>query len=207
MMNGIILWSIMIVAATPTAAAQDSPKTLRPDLVIQQTSNELLAAVDGRRAYLAKNPEELHAIIRAVFLPRFDIKYAARLILPRTWTSVTDAQRQQFGAALFGSLVRRYAIGALQHNETRVRVVPFRWKLAKPGEEQFATVNTIVTMDNGTRVPVNYEMRSTEHRWKIYDVKIEGRSYVLYYRRTFGPQIKEKGIDAVIQELNDNQKR
>ncbi len=198
------LSSILIVSLMQGAVAQTSPKTLRPDLVIQQASIELLAAFDGHREHLAKNPGELHTIISEAFLPRFDIKYAARLILPRTWASVSDEQRQQFGEALFASLVRRYAIGALQHNETRVRVVPFRWKLTQSGEEQFATVNTIVTMDNGIEVPVNYEMRSTEDTWKIYDVKIEGRSYVLYYRRTLGQKIKEEGFDAVIRDLNAN---
>jgi len=68
--------------------------------------------------------------------------------VPRAGFGTAAAQRQQFGAELSGSLVRRYAI---------------------------------VTMDDGTRVPLNYEMRPTEHRWKIYDVTIEGRSYLFYW--------------------------
>ena len=77
-----------------------------------------------------------------------------------------------------------------------------RLELKDAGEEVFETVKTTVTLDNGTEVPVNYEMRFFDHAWKAYDVNIEGRSYVAYYRDFFRQEIDSKGFDKVIDELN-----
>ncbi len=76
-----------------------------------------------------------------------------------------------------------------------------RLDLLRPGEEDFVTVKTMVTLDDGTEVPVNYEMRWFDHAWKVYDVNIEGRSYVLYYRGVFRQEIEAKGFDKVIEDL------
>ena len=151
---------------------------------------------------LEANPVELYAIVDAVLRRRFDTVYAARLILPRHLATITPEQRQKFVEALYGSLVRRYSIGLLKHSETRVRVTPLRLSPVSPSGEDFVTVRTLVTLDNGTEVPVNYEMRWFERTWMVYDVNIEGRSYVLYYRGVFSQEIEAKGIDKIIEDLN-----
>ena len=44
-------------------------------------------------------------------------------------------------------------------------------------------------------------MRKTEAGWKAWDVVIEGISYVKSFREDFGSEIDQKGLDAVIQRL------
>ena len=193
---------LALISLLPNALAQSSDRALASHTIIQQASDELLEAIEGRREVLEANPAELHAIVNEVLRERFDAVYAARLILPRHWAKITPEQRQNFVEALYGSLVRRYSIGVLKHNETRVRVTPLRLKPVPLSEEEFVTVKTLVTLDDGTEVPVNYEMRWFENLWKIYDVNIEGRSYVFYYRGIFGQEIEVKGFDKVIEDLN-----
>jgi ABC-type transporter MlaC component len=193
---------LALISLLPNALAQSPGRALASHTVIQQTSDELLEAIDGRREILEANPFELHAIVDEVLRTRFDTVYAARLILPRHWATITPEQRQKFVEALYSSLVRRYSFGLLKHSETRVRVTPLRLKPVSPSGEDFVTVKTLVTLDDGTEVPVNYEMRWFEHTWKVYDVNIESRSYVLYYRSVFGQEIEAKGIDKIIEDLN-----
>lgn len=193
---------LALISLLPNALAQSSDRALASHTVIQQTADELLEAIDGRREALGANPAELYAIVDEVLRARFDTVYAARLILPRHWAKITPEQRQNFVEALYGSLIRRYSVGVLKHHESRVRVTPLRSTLVPISEEDFVTVKTLVTLDDGTEVPVNYEMRWFENLWKIYDVNIEGRSYVFYYRGIFGQEIEAKGIDKVIEDLN-----
>ena len=172
---------------------------------MEQASLEILEAIEGRRDELAANPEQLHDLVDAVLRPRFDVQYAARLILAQYWSRVTPQQRSDFMEALYGSLVRRYAIGILYHSETRVRITPLRLKLPEPASmEDFITVWTTVIQDDGTETPVNYDMRRVDSAWKVYDVKIEGRSYVAYYRQVIREEIDKKGIDTVVVELNSS---
>ncbi len=205
MMRSRTLFPLLaLVSLLPNALAQSSDRALASHTVIQQTSDELLEAIDGRRELLEANPLELHAIVDEVLRTRFDTVYAARLILSKHWAKITSEQRQNFTEALYGSLVRRYSNGVLKHSETRVRVTPLRLKPVPTGEEDFVTVKTLVTLDDGTEVPVNYEMRWFEHAWKVYDVNIEGRSYVLYYRGVYGREIEAKGFDKVVEDLNSS---
>ena len=201
-----MLFPLFVCVWSPAySTPQASPSSLRPHEVMEQASQEILDAIDGRRDELAADPKQLHVLVDAVLRPRFDVRYAARLILAQYWSRVTPKQRSDFMEALYSSLVRRYANGLLYHSETRVRITPLRLKLPDPDRtEDFVTVWTTVILDDGKKVPVNYDMRWVETAWKVYDVEIEGRSYVAYYRQAIRDEIEKKGFDAVVVELNSS---
>jgi len=119
----------------------------------------------------------------------------------RYWPRSTPEQRQRFIEALYGSLVRRYARGLLDYRDDTVRVLPH------PGliklDEDFVTVKTEVKTTSGTSVPVDYRTRWTDGSWKVFDVIIEGLSYVSHYRDLMGEDMRQNGIDAVIEELQN----
>jgi phospholipid transport system substrate-binding protein len=48
---------------------------------------------------------------------------------------------------------------------------------------------------------VNYALREVDAVWKIYDVRIDGVSYVQNYRNQFGAEISALGLEAVIERL------
>ena len=85
---------LAVFTLLPNALAQSPERALASHTVIQQTSDELLEAIDGRREMLEANPVELYAIVDAVLRTRFDTVYAARLILPRHWATITPEQRR-----------------------------------------------------------------------------------------------------------------
>jgi phospholipid transport system substrate-binding protein len=65
---------------------------------------------------------------------------------------------------------------------------------------------TELQLDDGTVVPVNYSLRNTSVGWKVYDVRIEGISYVQNYRSQFNAEISARGIEAVIARLEGGSK-
>ena len=64
-----------------------------------------------------------------------------------------------------------------------------------------ATIRTLVTLDDGSDVPVNYELRLGSGGWKVYDIVIEGVSYVRNLRSQLGAEIDANGLDSVILRL------
>jgi len=51
-------------------------------------------------------------------------------------------------------------------------------------------------------VAVAYSVRKNEAgTWKVWDVVIEGISYVKSFREQFGLEIEQKGLDALLQRL------
>lgn len=186
-----IIGVLIFLAAGNTAWAQD------PNSVIQSAADELAAALDGRKDALAENKDELYELIDGVLLPRFDRRYAAQLVLGRHWRNASNEQRTRFIDAFYSSLLRRYADGVLEFDQNRIEILPFRGDL----EKQRTTVKTMVTLEDGTEVPVNYGMVNRDSNWLMFDVTIEGISYVRNFRTELNSEIQATGLDAVILRL------
>jgi len=168
-----------------------------PNDVIQSAADELAVALDGRKDALAADKAELYATIDKILLPRFDRRYAAQLVLGRHWRTASAEQRDRFIDAFYASLLRKYADGVLEFNQDRVELLPFRGDEAKDR----VTVKSIVQLDDGTKVPVNYGMVQRDVGWLMFDVTIEGISYVRNFRTELNAEIQAKSLDAVISRL------
>jgi phospholipid transport system substrate-binding protein len=172
-----------------------------PNDVIQGAADELAAGISGRKEELAANKDELYTLIDGVLLPRFDRRYAAQLVLGRHWRDASTEQRDRFIDAFYRALLRRYSDGVLEFDQERVEILTFRGDLTKPR----VTVKTSVTLDNGTKVPVNYGMVNRDDVWLMFDVTIEGISYVRNFRTELNSEIQTTSLDAVIARLEGEQ--
>lgn len=183
--------SLVLVFLGANAFAQS------PNDVIQSASEELTAALSDHKEALAADRDELYATIDKILLPRFDRRYAAQLVLGRHWRDANAEQRDRFIDAFYGSLLRKYSDGVLEFSQDRIEILPFRGDLSKPR----TTVKTIVMLDDGTKVPVNYGMVNRDSNWLMFDVTIEGISYVRNFRTELNSEIQATGLDAVITRL------
>jgi phospholipid transport system substrate-binding protein len=168
-----------------------------PNALIETAANAMVGELESRRAELRKDPAKLGELVDRILLPHFDVNHAARLVLGKHWRTATPEQRQQFIDAFYGSLMSNYGDALLEFTGDRIKVLP----TPVPADAVSASVRTEVRRSNGTRVPVNYSLRKTEAGWKVWDVVIEGISYVKSFREDFGAEIDQKGLDAVIQRL------
>ena len=57
---------------------------------------------------------------------------------------------------------------------------------------------------SGSPVPVDYMLRDVGGEWKVFDVLVEGVSYVQTYRTQFEEQLRSKTLDQVINGLEDD---
>ena len=186
------LWVAGLVLVGTTGMAQESPVD-----VVTSAADELSTALRERRGELEANRAELYALINEILDPRFDRRYAAQLVLAKAWRSANDEQRTAFIDAFYQTLMRKYADGVLQFDEDRLRVLPFRGK----DDAKRATVKTEVTLDDGSTIPVNYGLVRRSSGWKVYDVTIEGISYVRNFRTEIAAEIDATSLDAVIARL------
>lgn len=189
---GVALFLCLLAAPLPAVS------NLSPQEVVARSAEEVAARLEGRRDYLAENPDELYALVDAVLLPNFDTRYASFLVLGRSnWNAATREQRDRFVDAFFDFLVRNYADGLLEFDPGSMVVNGD----GPPPEGKRALVQTRMRQDNGTPVPIVYALRETDSGWKVYDVRIEGVSYLQNYRNQFGAEIAANGMDAVIARL------
>lgn len=193
----IVAWlgfGLLLVMTVARAATVD---TSGPTALIETSANAMISELEANRAEFRKNPAKLAALVERVLLPNFDVEYAARLVLGKHWRTASPEQRRRFIDAFYGSLMANYGDALVEFTGDRIRVIP----TPVAPEATSAVVRTEVRRRNGERIPVNYSLRKTDAGWKAWDVVIEGISYVKSFREDFGAEIDQKGLDAVIQRL------
>ena len=168
-----------------------------PDAVIEGAVAELSEKLNGRKEELAENRDELYALIDDILLPRFDRKLAAQLVLAKHWRTASDEQRERFINAFYNSLLRKYSDGLLEFDDDRIEVIEFRGDTSA----KRALVKTNVTLNDGTQVPVHYDLVNRGDHWLIFNVKVEGVSYVSNYRTELDSEIRTSSLQAVIDRL------
>jgi len=168
-----------------------------PEDVVRGTAASLLQSIAARKDYLERHPAELRKLVDSVFLPRFDRNYAAYLVLGRYGRTASAEQRSRFTIALYKYILNRYTHGLLSFTSDRLDILPYR---GTPGAER-ATVRTFVVLNDGRRIPVNYDLRLSDAGWRLYDIGIDGISYVRNLRSQFGAEIEKNGLESVIATL------
>jgi phospholipid transport system substrate-binding protein len=195
MKNIMIAWLSALLALSLFAGIA---RAQSPNAVIDEAAKELDGALKGRRDEFKNNKRELYELIDQILLPRFDRTYAAQLVLGQYWKTANADQRTRFIDAFYTSLLHKYADGVLDFDPGRVEILPFRGDESKPR----ATVKTTVRLDDGTKVPVDYSLVKRSAGWLLFDVSIEGISYVRNFRVELASEIQATSLDAVIDRLN-----
>lgn len=187
------IFAVLLAFATTVPA--DVPDA--PDEIVRQTVRSLAALVSACRLPLAADPEALRGVVDKHLRPRADVLYAGQLILGRYWPEADPDQRRRFAEALYGTLVSRYASGLLLLTNSNVSVPPAE----PPGDHGRAAVEVRVQAGLATPVPGYLQMRRGNDRWRAYDARWEGQSYVLSLRQSYSEEIRRDGLDAVIRRL------
>ena len=192
-MKSIVRALVLLAFGIAPAFAQDES----PVAVIEGAVALFAEKMDGRHDELAADPDALYALIDEILLPRFDRKFAAQLVMAKHWRVADESQRERFIEAFYQALLRRYADGLLEFDQERVSVLPFRGDDSKPR----AKVKSKVELNDGTKVAVDYELVKRETGWLLFNVVIEGVSYIRNFRTELDSEIRRSSLNAVIERL------
>ena len=96
-------------------------------------------------------------------------------------------------------MIRTYATAMFEYTgQEEIEYLP----LALDESDRTALVQTRVRVPGQAPVPVDYAfLRSVDGRWQIYDVRLDGISLVLSYRRSYDQIIRSKGLEALVHAL------
>jgi phospholipid transport system substrate-binding protein len=192
------LLAALLALALPVAAlAQDAIDNSSPHKLVDTSARVLLADLDKNRAAYRKDISGLYKVIDAKFLPHVDVQFAAQQVLGKHWRTATPEQRKRFVDAFYKSMLTTYGNALLEFTADDLRIKPFRGD----ANAERASVDTEIKRSNGAAVAVSYGLRKTPQGWKVWDVVIEGISYVKSFREDFGLEIDQKGLDTLLSRL------
>jgi phospholipid transport system substrate-binding protein len=191
MRNWLSTLALLVFGVAP-ALAEDSPNA-----VIESSVELLTEQLDGRQEELAENREELYEIIDGILMPRFDRRFAAQVVLAKHWRTASEEQQTRFIDAFYRALLRKYADGILEFDPEMITVLPYRGDATK----KRTRVRSTVKMDDGSKVAVDYELVKRKAGWLVFNVVIEGVSYVRNFRAELDSEIRASSLEAVIERL------
>jgi len=133
------------------------------------------------------SPIKLRGFIENEIIPHFDFDNMSHWITGRFARNMSDKDKTTFQRNLretFLSSLSKH-LGSFDAKNTRVK---FRKARYRGGDESF--VNTTVYRPDTMPVRLDFRMRRDGNDWKIIDVKANGSSAVMYYRRHFMAELR-----------------
>lgn len=193
----LLTLALALAAVTLPAPAQQPAPQQDPREVMTQLCASLFAVLDRERTVLRREPGRAVAVLEELLTPRLDMEYTARLVLGSHGRSASAEQRQRFAHALYRSLLETYAVSIVDWTPERLNILP----LATDPQALQVVVRTQVIRTDGTRVAVDYRLHRTAQGWQVFDVVVDGASYVRTWHDDLDSEIGQRGLEAAIERL------
>ena len=185
-------------ASSGKTATKATVKADSPSQLVLANSTRVLATLESRRAEFSKNRNALSRFVSSEFSTMFDRDYAGRLVLGTHGRGASDADVKLFADALADDLMQRYGSSLLDFNtELKVRVK----SETALRNGAIIKVSSEMLRQGGEPIPVDYLMRKVGSQWKVFDVMVEGVSFVQTFRTQFDAPLKRTSIAQVAADI------
>ncbi len=199
---------VMIPFATAGSAGTQSADYDPPQPLVEEKINELLRRLSSNAEQIKQDQSLAYKLSNELVIPHIDFPRITRLIIGKYWRAASDEQRRHLIDEISSLLIRSYVTAMSAYaddtlTEEQVVYLPSRYQAG----DTRSTVRAKISLDSGQNIGVQYALYRTNGVWKIYDIRIEGISLALTYRASFGDTIKNQGLDALIAQLEESNKK
>ncbi len=172
-------------------SAADAPKE-----AIKSTVDSVLEVLKDKPLSLPAKKEERRSRLRALIKDRFDFSEMAMRTLARHWKARTPEEAREF-IAIFSDLLVGSYIGKIEAY-TDEKVI-YNKEVIK-GEGNYGAVSTTIATKK-VDIPIDYKVILKDGKWWVYDVVIEGVSFISTYRSQYDEVIVKESYAALIQKM------
>jgi len=133
--------------------------------------------------------------VRRLARDLFDFDEISRRALSRHWATRTPDEQAEF-VALFSDLLERSYMNRIEAYAGE--------KITFTGEAldgSFATVRSRVVTQRRSETALDYRMHVRDGRWQVYDMLIDGVSFVSTYRSQFDRVIQAESYGSLVDRL------
>jgi phospholipid transport system substrate-binding protein len=186
------------MALIPALFLASSLAAEKPSDIIEDTTSRMIDLIEENRSVYEEDAERMREDIREILMPTIDSVYSARLVLGRHGRGLETDEVQEFADALAEQLLRRYASALLEYDlRDRLEILP----MSGENTERMTRVRTRIRLNGSNRAPMDYVFRKVDGQWLVFDVIVEGISYVATFRNQIGEEIRRHGFDGLMDRL------
>ena len=185
--KALAAWMMMLtgVMAAPAAGPRQTVETATLRVIgVLQTSAPGGRSETDRRAEIRRVAHEL-----------LDFTEVARRALSRHWAARTHTEQAEFVALLTDLLERSYMSRIEAYAGERIVYT------GEAVDGTFAMVRSKVLSPRRSEVGIDYRLHLHGGRWQVYDVLIDGASFVSTFRAQFARVIQAESYGALVERL------
>lgn len=191
-----------LVAVLLTLLASFAFAQEMPDALVKQVTEEVVDIIRKDKDIQTGNTRKVIELVDAKVLPHFNFQHMTALAVGKDWKKATAAQKQQLAVEFKTLLVRTYANALAGYKNQKIVFKPFKMN---PADDQ-ALVRTEIMQPGSKAIELDYSLEKLESAWKVFDVSVSGISLVTNYREQFANEVRNSGIDGLIETLSAKNK-
>ncbi|HMW62753.1 MAG TPA: ABC transporter substrate-binding protein [Accumulibacter sp.] len=174
-----------------------------PDALVRQVTDDVLNIVRQDKDIQGGNTRKAIDLVESKVLPYFNFQRMTALAVGRDWSKATPEQKKRLADEFKTLLVRTYSNALTSYKNQTVSYKPSKLQAG----ESDVLIKTEILQPGSKPVQLDYALEKQGNAWKVYDVIVAGVSLVTNYRDTFGQEVRNSGIDGLIQMLVNRNKQ
>ena len=172
------------------------------DVFVKGVADDVLTIVKKDKDIQNGDQEKIFALAEEKIMPNFNFDHVCRLVLGKNFSRASKQQQDAFQREFRTLLIRTYASALSKYRNQTIQYKPLR----DIADDKQVNVKTQILQPGGQPIAVDYTLEQIADTWKVYDITIEGVSLVTNYRGQFSDEIRQNGMDGLIQRLVDKNK-
>jgi phospholipid transport system substrate-binding protein len=176
---------------TGTALAAGSPKA-----EVRSTIDAILGTLRDNTLSGPGKKAERRDRIKSLISNRFDFKEMSKRSLARHWKERSDAEKKQF-VSIFSDLLQSSYISKIESYSDEV--IQYDKEEIK-GKGKYGVVSTTINTKD-VDIPIEYKVLNRGGKWWVYDVVIEGVSFISTYRNQYNKIIIKESFAKLIHRM------
>ena len=162
---------------------------------IKGATDKLIEIVTNHDLDSPEMAEKRAHMIREAVDTVFDWSAFSQRALGRYWGKLSKQEKEEF-VSLFGQLLERtYMDKTKQYSGQKMNFI------SEETDGKYGVVDAEVVIENGNNIMVQFRVIKEKDTWFIYDVFVEGVSFVNNYRVQFNNILTKSGYGELISRL------
>jgi phospholipid transport system substrate-binding protein len=152
-------------------------ETTTPAVLLKEGVAKLASFI---RSGGAKNRAQAMAYLEKEIAPYFDFAYMTRWAAGPAWRQMTKAQRAEMQETISTAFLTTLAQKLTSYSNQ-----PIRYFTPRGHGKDEVTVSAWIMQPVGYPIKLDFRFYKSKNGWKVFDVKADGNSAVVYYRDQF----------------------
>jgi phospholipid transport system substrate-binding protein len=199
----IVLAATLALGAPPAGAQTDvrvEPAAAHPGPLelVKSSLSRVLTIVQSQSARDTQEGKR-RPEIRQAASDMFDFDDISRRILAQHWQNASPQEQDEF-VRLFTEMLERVYLSSI----TTYPLASITFQ-SETIDGSYAQVQSRMTGRSGRDVPVEYRLFDSDGRWAVYDIAVDGVSFVSSYRSQFNSILRRSSFAQLLKRLQSRE--